>query len=179
MIISDASIASNAELIKFTKITHIINLSTKKVDNFFAEKQRDKEIVKKLFSESEDSEYNDLIGKVKYFSVDDWNESNIKLTFDLCQELYMFIEKAVRTKSICLVISLKNYCSTVAVACAYLIFKHKWSSQSALEYIKGIKVDVNMTPGILTQLTKIETHFLQMIRISNKRLTLRSNWRIT
>lgn len=105
LIISDASIASNAELIKFTKITHIINLSTKKVDNFFAEKQRDKEKVKKLFSESEDSEYNDLIGKVKYFSVDDWNESNIKLTFDLCQELYMFIEKAVRTKSICLVIS--------------------------------------------------------------------------
>ena len=42
LIISDASIASNAELIKFTKITHIINLSTKKVDNFFAEKQRDK-----------------------------------------------------------------------------------------------------------------------------------------
>ena len=39
LIVSDASIASNVELIKFNKITHIINLNTKKIENFFEMKE--------------------------------------------------------------------------------------------------------------------------------------------
>ena len=99
LIVSDATIASNVELIKFNKITHIINLNTKKIENYFEIKDDPSPLLKRKLkfqnqSDSEDSEYNDLIGKVKYFSVDNWGENQIHLSMDLCKDLFLFIESA-------------------------------------------------------------------------------------
>ena len=94
---------------------------------------------------------------MKYFSVNDWGENQISLTMDLCKDLFMFIESASQANGICMIMSVKNSCSTVAVASAYLIMKYKWSLKSAIDYISGIKADVFMSKSAFAQLVSIET----------------------
>ena len=184
LIVSDGSIAGDSSMITFNKITHIINLSTKKIENFFEAKDKSLQSpLKKLkfqnVSDGEDSEYMDLIGKIKYYSVHDWGEYSTNLSMDICEDLFLFIESAVKSNGICMIMSNKNTCSTVAVACSYLIMKYRWTLNSALEYISGVKSDATFKKPVLLQLNNIEAHVKNRSTIMNKNTKLRCYWTIT
>ena len=91
----------------------------------------------------------------------------------------MFIESASQANGICMIMSVKNCCSTVAVASAYLIMKYKWSLKSAIDYISGIKADVFMSKSAFAQLVSIETSVQNRIHLTTKGAKLRSNWAIS
>ena len=91
----------------------------------------------------------------------------------------MFIESASQANGICMIMSVKNSCSTVAVASAYLIMKYKWSLKSAIDYISGIKADVFMSKSAFAQLVSIETSVQNRIHLTTKGAKLRSNWAIS
>jgi len=77
-------------------------------------------------------------------------------SYSKTKAVFDFIEEAVSQTSSCMIVSMKNKCSPIAVAIGYLILKFHWSYLRALEYINSKKVDIEMTRAILKSLIKLE-----------------------
>lgn len=108
-----------------TKADEIVNIFDIKTQTDPKVKQKQKDM--KL-------EGSKLVGTIKYFSIMKWDEYKIKDIDELkyALEIYNFIEEAVSNYNTCLVVSMKNKCSTTVVAILYLIMKFKWDMLLAL-----------------------------------------------
>lgn len=108
---------------------------------------------------------------LKYKSIPDLFEHRIDILDDylVMRDLYSFIESAASEYSSCLIVSAKNKCSPIAVACCYLIMKLNWSVIRSLEYINSKKIDIEITRTILKQLQKLENQHENMRSVGVKR----------
>jgi hypothetical protein len=147
--IAEKSMAEDFTLIKNNNITHIINMNPKKIDNYFDRAQFDKHKSEYGKTEIEEIFSSNLLGKIRYFNVNNWTEHTINLNISLCDELFRFIEEAVQSYSSCLIVSVTNTCASVVVACVYLLMKFKWSIQNSIQYIHSRKPNIHITMGVL------------------------------
>jgi hypothetical protein len=95
-----------------------------------------------------------MIGKIKYFTIKEWEEHKVNRLNDInfLQGLFNFIEEAVAGFKSCLIASISNKCASVVVGIVYMMFKYKWNVHKTLEYICSRKTDIEITKTIIKQL---------------------------
>mmetsp|Transcript_41925 Transcript_41925/g.64174 ORF Transcript_41925/g.64174 Transcript_41925/m.64174 type:complete len:109 (+) Transcript_41925:425-751(+) len=92
-----------------------------------------------------------MIGRIKYFTIKDWEEHKLSRVtdFGFLMQLFNFIEGAAMNFESCLITSVSNKCASVVVGIVYMMFKFKWNTHKTLEYICSRKNDVEITKGII------------------------------
>ena len=92
-----------------------------------------------------------LIGRIKYKTIEDWDEHRVNNLTDInfLNSIFAFIEEAVQNFKSCLIVSSDNKCSTVVLGVMYMMFKFKWNVHKTLEYICSMKTDIEITKTII------------------------------
>ena len=136
-------------------MTHIINVAGNHLKNVFDEDEIYEEDVQRVIYE-EGLENSDQFGQIKYYTIEGWEENKITLTLDICLKIFKFVEEAVLNYSSCMVVSVKNRCSSIVVAIVYLMMKLKWDVYRCLEFLNFKKCDIQITKSILLQIINLE-----------------------
>jgi len=75
---------------------------------------------------------------------------------------------------------MRNRCSTVLVACLYLMYKYKWSLKQSLEYVNTRKSDIDVTKANIKSLKMVESAVFGEVAQSKccAEVRLRNDWDI-
>ena len=111
-----------------------------------------------------------------------WDEFNVPIfeDFGTIVKIIEFIEQAISKFESCMIVSVANKCKAVVIATIFLMFKYKWSLQKTFEYLNNRKADLEMTKGLVKQLSRLEKLILSRVRQESglKSFRLRADWDI-
>ena len=123
-------------------------------------------------------ENSDQFGQIKYYTIDGWEENKITLTLDICLKIFKFVEEAVINYSSCMVVSVRNRCSSIVVAIVYLMMKLKWDVYRCLEFLNFKKSDIQITKSILMQIINLEKVVQKEMNKQEYKGFLRKDWTV-
>ena len=123
-------------------------------------------------------ENSDQFGQIKYYTIDGWEENKITLTLDICLKIFKFVEEAVVNYSSCMVVSVRNRCSSIVVAIVYLMMKLKWDVYRCLEFLNFKKSDIQITKSILMQIINLEKVVQKEMNKQEYKGFLRKDWTV-
>ena len=123
-------------------------------------------------------ENSDQFGQIKYYTIDGWEENKISLTLDICLKIFKFVEEAVVNYSSCMVVSVRNRCSSIVVAIVYLMMKLKWDVYRCLEFLNFKKSDIQITKSILMQIINLEKVVQKEMNKQEHKGFLRKDWTV-
>ena len=134
--------------------------------------------VKKKIEETK-NEATNFVGKVKYSTIEVWQEHRTPKITDLqfVLELFRFMEEPLKNYSCCLIATKVNKCRAIVMAVIYLMLKFKWCLRRCLEFMNSKKSDIEITKQILSDLKVLEAKIQRAL--SKKDATMRQNWEVT
>jgi len=142
LFIGDEYAAQDFEFVVTNKVTHIINCAGKQIPNYW-----------------------ETVG-VAYLTYD-WMDSENQIVFDnkgeVVNEIFAFIEDAVKLGEGVLVHSLKGQSRSCCVLTAYFMKRYRWSLYKTLEFLTSRRSDLEIRTSFYHQLLNLESRLFQQV----------------
>lgn len=142
LFIGDEYAAQDFEFVVTNKVTHIINCAGKQIPNYW-----------------------ETVG-VAYLTYD-WMDSENQIVFDnkgeVVNEIFNFIEDAVKLGEGVLVHSLKGQSRSCCVLTAYFMKRYRWSLYKTLEFLTSRRSDLEIRTSFYHQLLNLESRLFQQV----------------
>ncbi len=132
LFMGDKYSCQNLEFLVTNKVTHIINCSSKELNNQWS-----------------------ALGII-YLSLP-WQETDNAVLFDSLDRILSFIDKSSYRQESCLVHSVKGQSRSSCVIASYFMLKYHWNLYKTLEFLNSRRSDLEIRTNYFEQLKKLES----------------------
>ena len=136
LFVGDQQSSRDAQFIRGNQIVKIINTCNSNITNIFDQAESENEPVQ-AFIKKKGLSFQKLFGQIKYLNYD-WQDNVIPDQFEsekLRQEIFDFVDSALRVYRSVLIISETNQQRSIMASVLFMMMKFNWNVQKTLEYL--------------------------------------------
>ena len=136
LFVGDQQSSRDAQFIRGNQIVKIINTCNSRITNIFDQSESENEPVQ-AFIKKKGLSFQKLFGQIKYLNYD-WQDNVVPEGFEsekLRQEIFDFVDSALRVYRSVLIISETNQQRSIMASQLFMMMKFNWNVQKTLEYL--------------------------------------------